>query len=174
MKKRVLMILMTCILGSAGTLSPVCHASAQENAAEEAAQESAEGTPAQEEDKGILEQGAEFGSDLYQKMDDAVDNMDKESLRKSIREALEEMDDRGISPTAVAENVFGLKPGNAGSGKTPGNVLIEDAQREVRKKTEGFFSVLWNGFLDTLQGMFETGMSIFSSPAEGGAKGGSK
>ena len=44
----------------------------------------------------------------------------------------------------------------------PENTLIEEAQRTVRKKTEGFFTVLWDGFLDTLGNMITTGFTIFS------------
>lgn len=165
MKKRALMILMTFILGSAGTLSPVCYAAAQESAAQETQEDG---------EKSIFEQGAEIGSELYEKMDEAVDNVDKASLRKKIREALEELDERGISPSVIAENTFGIRTVAKQKGKMPENTLIEEAQKTVKKKTEGFFTMLWNGFLDTLESMITTGFSLFSEAASQGAKGGSK
>ena len=131
------------------------------------------GTGSEKDDKSLLEQGAEIGSDLYQKVDEAVDSVDKESLRRQIREALEEMDSKGISPSSIAEDLFGIRSASTKSGKTPGNVLIEDAERTVRKKTEGFFTVLWNGFLDTLGNMISTGFSIMSGLSGSGERGGS-
>lgn len=149
MRKRVLAILLTVILGLAGMLSPVCYAEAQEP-----------------DDKGILEQGAEIGEELYKKVDEAVSGIDKESLRRQIREALREMDEMGISPTVIARDLFGIRTNPAGKadkdGKKTGNTLLEDAEKTVRKKTEGFFTTLWNGFLDTLGGVIEAGFSMFS------------
>lgn len=193
MKKRTLIILMTFILGSAATLSPVQYAAAQEASSTEQGEmapaddgpvpeeepgrkeesSSEAGSAPEKKDKNLLDKGAEIGSGLYEKMDNAIDNMDKESLRKQIREALEEMDERGISPSSIAETFFGIRSGRASEGKSPGGVLIEDAQRTVRKKTEGFFTVLWNGFLDTLGNMISAGFSIMSGLSGNGAKGGS-
>ena len=92
--------------------------------------------------------------------------MDKVSLRREIREALEQMDEMGISPAMIAQNLFGIRPAGGNGGKKSGDTLIEDAQRTVRKKTDGFFSILWEGFLDTLGDMITTGISVF-----GGQKG---
>ena len=159
MKKRALMILMTVFLSFTSVVSPVCQAAASEGSD---TQEEAGGTQdAGSKDKSILEQGMEIGSDLYDKVDEKLDGMDKVSLRKNIREALEQMDEMGISPSAVAENLFGIRPPAGNSGKKPGDTLIEDAQRTVRKKTEGFFTILWEGFLDTLGSMITTGISVF-------------
>ena len=184
MKNKALVILITFMLGSAGVLSPAFYASAQaasEGASEQAAEdepEKDEGASAEDTERpensaagsskaegagGILQHGAEFGQEIYKKMDEAVDSVDKASLRGAIREALEEMDRRGISPTVIAENAFGIKPASANGGKKPENTLIEDAERTVRKKTEGFFTVLWDGFLDTLGNMISTGFAIFGS-----------
>ena len=160
MKKRALMILMTVFLSFTSVVSPVCQAAASEGSD---TQEEAGGTQdAGSKDKSILEQGMEIGSDLYDKVDEKLDGMDKVSLRRNIREALEQMDEMGISPAVVAENLFGIGPAAAGSGdKKPGDTLIEDAQRTVRKKTDGFFTMLWEGFLDTLGSMITTGISVF-------------
>ena len=51
MTKRAFVILMTVMLGLAGVLGPASYAMAQDK------------------DKGILEQGAGIGQDLYEKMD---------------------------------------------------------------------------------------------------------
>ena len=146
MTKRAFVILMTVMLGLAGVLGPASYAMAQDK------------------DKGILEQGAGIGQDLYEKIDEAVSGLDKESLRRQIREALREMDKLGISPSVVARDLFGIgnKTKPAQNGKKPGNTLIEDAEKTVRKSTEKFFSGLWNGFLSTLGGLIETGLNVFS------------
>ena len=176
MKNKALVILITFMLGSAGVLSPafyVCASTAEgaatqdntETEAEEAqsAEDGASGTAGTEGAGGILQQGAELGQELYKKMDEAVDSVDKASLRGAIRDALEEMDEMGISPTVIAENTFGIRPASANGGKMPENTLIDEAERTVRKKTEGFFTVLWDGFLDTLGNMITTGLTIFGS-----------
>ncbi len=177
MKNKAFVILITFMLGSAGVLSPAFYASASaaegataqtvqdtETAAiaEESGESSASGTTKAEGAGGILQQGAELGQELYKKMDEAVDSVDKASLRGAIRDALEEMDEMGISPTVIAENTFGIRSASANGGKMPENTLIDEAQRTVRKKTEGFFTVLWDGFLDTLGNMITTGFTIFS------------
>ena len=170
MKKRALMILMTVLLSFTSVVSPVCPALASDGTD---AQEEAGGTQdAEDGDKGILEQGKEIGSDLYDKVDEKLDGLDKVSLRRDIREALEQMDKMGISPSAVAQNLFGIRPASASSGKKSGDTLIEDAQRTVRKKTDGFFSILWEGFLDTLGDMITTGISVFGGQEGKSAKGG--
>lgn len=159
MKKRALMILMAVFLSFTSVVSPVCQAAASEGSD---TQEEAGGTKDEgSKDTGILEKGKEIGSDLYDKVDEKLDGMDKVSLRKNIREALEQMDEMGISPSAVAENLFGIRPPAGNSGKKPSDTLIEDAQRTVRKKTDGFFTILWEGFLDTLGSMISTGISVF-------------
>ena len=145
MTKRAFVILMTLVLGFIGMLSPVSYAMAKDK-----------------EDKGILEQGAGIGHDLYEKMDEAVSGLDTKSLRREIREALREMDKKGISPTVVARNLFGIGTAAPGESKKAGNTLIEDAEKTVRKSTEKFFSAMWNGFLNTLGGLIETGLNVFS------------
>ena len=189
MKKRVFTILMTAVLAITYAAGPVCYAAASEGTTNEAAEEVEENIPEEaaggksgeslpEEEgkeggeKSLLEQGKEIGGDLYEKMDEAVDGVDKGSLRKSIREALEEMDELGISPSAVAENVFGVRTKYKSNEKAPENTLIRDAQHAVQKKTEGFFTVLWDGFLDTIEKMITTGLSVFGSQNEKSAKGG--
>ena len=103
MTKRAFVILMTVMLGLAGVLGPASYAMAQDK------------------DKGILEQGAGIGQDLYEKMDEAVSGLDKESLRRQIREALREMDKLGISPSVVARDLFGIgnktKPAQNGKSR---------------------------------------------------------
>ena len=192
MKKRLFTILMTAVLALTYAAGPVCYAAAsegatnevaeeaEENILEEAAEEESleakEGLPeesaGEDSDKSLLEQGKEIGEDLYKKMDEAIDGVDKGSLRKSIREALEEMDELGISPSAVARNLFGIRTTYKKNEKAPENTLIRDAQNAVQKKTEGFFSVLWNGFLDTIEKMITTGISVFGSQESNVAKGG--
>ena len=103
----------------------------------------------------------------------ASEGTTQEETGSEIREALEQMDEMGISPAAVAEKFFGIRPAEPSSGKKPGNTLIEDAERTVRKSTEGFFTVLWEGFLDTLGNMITTGISVFGSQEGHSAKGGS-
>lgn len=164
MKKRLFTILMTAVLALTYAAGPVCYAAASEGATNEVAGE--------DSDKSLLEQGKEIGEDLYKKMDEAIDGVDKGSLRKSIREALEEMDELGISPSAVARNLFGIRTTYKKNEKAPENTLIRDAQNAVQKKTEGFFSVLWNGFLDTIEKMITTGISVFGSQESNVAKGG--
>ena len=162
MKKRALMVLMTVLLCFMSVAGPVCRAAASEGTEDAQTQEEAGSEEdAGRKDKGILEKGKEIGSDLYNKVDEKLDGVDKVSLRREIREALEQMDEMGISPSAVAENLFGIRPPAGNSGKKPGDTLIEDAQRTVRKKTDGFFSILWEGFLDTLGDMITTGISVF-------------
>ena len=149
MKKRALLILMTAVLGFAGMQGPAFHAAAA----------TTDGS-GKDSDQGILEKGSELGEEIYEKVDEALDQFDTESLRKSIREALKEMDERGISPSVVAENTLGLKTRPELRGQTPGDTLIKDAHNAVRQKTQGFFTVLWNGFLDTLEGIIETGFNL--------------
>ena len=86
MKKKALTILITAVLAFSGILSPACLAAAAE---EGSTQEEA----AEEEEMSLLEQGTQIGEDLYEKVDEAIDGVDKRSLRRSIREALEEMDE---------------------------------------------------------------------------------
>ncbi len=145
MTKRAFVILMTLILGLAGVLGPVSYAKAQDK-----------------ENKEVQEQDAGIGRDLYRKVDEAVSGLDKESLRRQIREALHEMDERGISPSVIARDLFGIGTKPVQNGKKPGNTLIEDAEKTVRKSTEKFFSGLWNGFLNTLGDLIGTGLSVFS------------
>ena len=160
MRKRALVIVMTVLLGFAGIASPVCRAAASDGTREQ--EDAGSEEEAGHKDKSIFEHGKEIGSDLYDKVDEKLDGVDKVSLRKEIREALEKMDEMGISPAAVARNLFGIRPAaGSSSGKKPGDTLIEDAQRTVRKKTDGFFTILWEGFLDTLGGMISTGISVF-------------
>jgi hypothetical protein len=170
MKKRAVMIMMTVILSFTSVMSPVCLAAASDGTAQE---ETDSAEDKEKGDKGILEQGMETAGDLYDKVDEKLDGVDKVSLRREIREALEQMDEMGISPASVAERFFGIRPAEASSGKKPGDTLIEDAERTVRKSTEGFFSVLWEGFLDTLGNMITTGISVFGSQEGHSAKGGS-
>lgn len=153
MKKRALMILMICILGSAAMPGPAFYALA-------ATTDGGAGETGREKDGGILDKGSDLGGELYQKMDEALDRFDKEALRRNIREALREMDEMGVSPSVVAEKTLGLKTSPALRGQTPGDTLIKDAHNVVRKKTDGFFTVLWNGFLDTLEGLIETGFNL--------------
>ena len=145
MTKRAFVILMTLILGLAGVLGPVSYAKAQDK-----------------ENKEVQDQDAGIGRELYRKVDEAVSGLDKESLRRQIREALREMDEKGISPSVIARDLFGIGTKPAQNGKKPGNTLIEDAEKTVRKSTEKFFSGLWNGFLNTLGGLIDTGLSVFS------------
>lgn len=169
MKKKALMILMTAVLAFSGVLSPAMAAAAEENTQEsEDTQEEADAA----EEKSLLEQGTQIGEDLYKKMDEAVDGIDKKSLRRSIGEALEQMDELGISPTSVAENVLGIRTKYKSGEKAPENTLIRDAQNAVQKRTEGFFTVLWDGFLDTIESIITNGISIFSGLEGSGDKGG--
>ena len=131
MKKKALVILMTAVLAFSGVLSPAMAAAAEENTQEaEDTQEEADAA----EEKSLLEQGTQIGEDLYKKMDEAVDGIDKKSLRRSIG--------------------------------------IRDAQNAVQKRTEGFFTVLWDGFLDTIESIITNGISIFSGLEGSGDKGG--
>ena len=175
-KKSVFTILMIAVLASTCAAGPVCYAAASEGATNEVAEEVEESLPEEKaednSDKSLLEQGEEIGGDLYKKMDEAVDGVDKDSIRKSIREALQQMDEMGISPSAVAENVLGIRTTYKSNEKAPENTLIRDAQHEVQKRTEGFFTVLWNGFLDTIEKMITTGISVFGSGDGNVAKGG--
>ncbi|HAB93504.1 MAG TPA: hypothetical protein DCF49_01860 [Lachnospiraceae bacterium] len=160
MKKRVLIILITCILGSANVLSPALYTRAADPQTDSQEDAQTEENGQSGKDGGILERGKEIGEDLYRKADEAVDGFDKDSLRRNIREALKEMDERGISPSVIAERTFGIKTRPELRGQTPGDTLIKDAQNVVRKKTEGFFTVLWDGFLDFLGSLIETGFSL--------------
>ena len=117
MKKRALMILMICILGSAAMPGPAFYALA-------ATTDGGAGETGREKDGGILDKGTDLGGELYQKMDEALDRLDKESLRRNIREALREMDEMGVSPSVVAEKTLGLKTSPALRGQTPGDTLI--------------------------------------------------
>ena len=133
------------MLGLAGTLSPAFSALAQDK-----------------NDKRTQETGSGIGEDLYRKVDEAVSGIDKESLRRQVREALNEMDKKGISPTVIARDLFGIGRDRAENGKKTDNKLFEDAEKTVRKSTEKFFSSIWNGFLNTLGGLIETGLNVFS------------
>ena len=113
-------------------------------------------------DNGKKEQDAGILEDLYEKVDEAVSGVDKDSLRKEIRKALREMDKMGISPSVVARDVFGIGTDTAGGGKKTDNALFEDVGKTIRKSTEKFFSGLWNGFLNTLGGLIDTGLCVFS------------
>ena len=159
MKKRVFTILMTAVLA----FTSLSFAAAAEETAEETGGSIPEEAAEDNSDKSLLEQGKEIGGDLYKKMDEAVDGVDKDSIRKSIREALQQMDEM---------NVLGIRTTYKSNEKAPENTLIRDAQHEVQKRTEGFFTVLWNGFLDTIEKMITTGISVFGSSDGNVAKGG--
>ena len=167
MKKRAILILITFILGSAGMLSPVCHALA---AAQDVKTESEAGKESEKENKGI-------GETIYEKVDQAVRNLDQTSLRRNIRQGLKEMDDMGISPSVIAERTLGIKTQPTLRGQTSGNTsgtgsdntLVKEAENAVRKKTESFFTILWNGFLDGLSGLVTFVFSLASS-GEGAGK----
>ena len=65
--KRAVMILITAVLGLSSVVSPVCYAAAEESAE---TQEDAGGQGDGENDKNLLDKGAEIGSDLYDKIDE--------------------------------------------------------------------------------------------------------
>ena len=171
MKKRAILILITFILGSAGMLSPVCHALA---AAQDVKTESEAGKGAEKEsekdNKGI-------GETIYEKVDEAIKNLDQTSLRRNIRQGLKEMDDMGIAPSVIAERTLGIKTQPTLRGQTSGNTsgtgsdntLVKEAENAVRKKTESFFTILWNGFLDGLSGLVTFVFSLAAS-GEGAGK----
>ena len=188
MSKRAFAILMSVMLGLAVVPGPALCALAQEAsraeinriAAKDAEASGGKGTERGEDAGASSSQDADdkktagsgIGQELYHKVDEALDGVDQASLRKNIREALHEMDEKGISPTAIAENLFGIGPGTGaeqeGAGTGSGSALLEDAQKTIQKSTEGFFSKLWDGFLDTLGSAVETGLGAFAG------KGGSK
>ena len=126
MKKRVFTILMTAVLAFTCAAGPVCYAAASEGATNEAAEDNS--------DKSLLEQGKEIGGDLYKKMDEAVDGVDKDSIRKSIREALQQMDEMGISPSAVAENVLGIRTTYKSNEKAPENTEMRSTRCKRGRK----------------------------------------
>lgn len=171
MKKRAILILITFILGSAGMLSPVCHALA---ASQEVKTDSDAGKGA-EKDDGKDDRG--IGETIYEKVDEAVKNLDQTSLRRQIREGLEEMDKMGISPSVIAERTLGIKTQPALRGRTAGdksgsaadNTLVKEAENAVRKRTDSFFTILWNGFLDGLSGLITFVFSLAGS-GEGAGK----
>ena len=93
---------------------------------------------------------------------ETLQNLDKDSLRRKIRKTLNQMDEMGISPSAIAENVLGVQTTDpARSVETFGSELIREAQHEVTKRSEGFLSMLWEGFLSTLGSLFSTVFSLF-------------
>ena len=96
----------------------------------------------------------------------------KGKLRDLLKWYIRQMDELGISPTSVAENVLGIRTKYKSGEKAPENTLIRDAQNAVQKRTEGFFTVLWDGFLDTIESIITNGISIFSGLEGSGDKGG--
>ena len=94
---------------------------------------------------------------------ETLQNLDRDSLRKKVRKTLDQMDEMGISPSAIAENVLGVQTTDpARSVETFGSELIREAQHEVTERSEGFLSMLWGGFLNTLGSMFSTVCSLFN------------
>ena len=154
MGKRAFVILLTLLLGLSEMMSPVYYAAAQET--------EDKGDKEDKEDKEDKKESGGIGQELYKKVDEAVSGINGKSVRKEIREALREMDKRGISPSAVAHNLFGIGDKPSGTGKKPENALLQDTEKTIRKSTEKFFSAIWNGFLKTLGGLVETGLSVFS------------
>ena len=163
--------MITFVLGSAGVLSPACHALA---AAQEVKTDSGAGKGAEKEDKGE-EKG--IGETIYEKVEQAVKDLDESSLRRQIREGLKEMDERGISPSVIAERTLGIRTQPTLRGQTSGNTsgtasdntLVKEAENAVRKRTDSFFTMLWNGFLDGLSGLITTVFSLAGS-GEGAGK----
>ena len=155
MGKRAFVILLTLLLGLSGMMSPVYYAAAQETDDKR--------DKGDKEDKEDKEESGGIGEELYKKVDEAVSGINGRSVRKEIREALREMDKRGISPSMVARNLFGIGNKPAEKGQKPENTLIKDTEKTIRKSTEKFFSSIWNGFLKTLGGLIETGLGVFGS-----------
>ena len=106
MGKRAFVILLTLLLGLSEMMSPVYYAAAQETE-----------DKGDKGDKGDKKESGGIGQELYKKVDEAVSGINGKSVRKEIREALREMDKRGISPSAVAHNLFGIGDKSSGYGK---------------------------------------------------------
>ena len=160
MGKRAFVILLTLLLGLSGMMSPVYYAVAQETHDKGDKEEKRD--KEDKGNKGDKEEDGGIGKELYKKVDEAVSGIDGKSVRKEIREALREMDKRGISPSEIARNLFGIGARPAETGKKQENALLEDTEKTIRKSTEKFFSAIWDGFLKTLGGLVETGLSVFS------------
>ena len=89
MKKRAVMILITAVLGLSSVVSPVCYAAAEESAE---TQEDAGGQGDGENDKNLLDKGAEIGSDLYDKIDEQL----RSELLTALQPAFANISDQGI------------------------------------------------------------------------------
>lgn len=105
-------------------------------------------------------------SDLYNKANEVVDSIDKESLRKQIREALEQMDEMGISPTAIAKNTFGIQMEADGTASI-GSELAQDAQKAVEKQSRNLFQSLWDKLLEGLMDLIDVIVQSVSSALAG-------
>ena len=100
-------------------------------------------------------------------VNEALDHIDDESLRQKIRDALTAMDDLGISPNVVAENVFGIQVDPAKSVESLGAALMEDVQEEVHKQTESLADMIWESFVGMLGDMFSPFLSVFGPSGSG-------
>ncbi len=83
---------------------------------------------------------------IYEGIQEAVQNVDTDSLKAQIREALAVMDERGISPAAIAWDVFGID-----SGKNPadsiGGELVSGAQNVIEETSQNFVQDLFDSIV---------------------------
>lgn len=137
-------------------LGPSAHTAAAQTDTP-AAQEGAEAAAGQQSGPA---QDASGAGDLFQKSGEMLGGIDGNSVRYQIRRTLSQMDEMGISPSAIAENLFGIQTDPAKAVETFESQIVKEAQKEVTKRSEGFMSTLWQGFLDTLGSMFTTVTSL--------------
>ena len=131
-----------------GTAAQTDTAAVRQGAEKEAGQQS---SPAQD---------APGTDDLFQKSGEMLGGIDSNSVRYQIRRTLSLMDEMGISPSVIAENLFGIQTDPAKAVETFESQIVKEAQKEVTERSEGFMSTLWQGFLDTLGTMFTTVTSL--------------
>lgn len=96
----------------------------------------------------VVDQITTTAGDIYEQVDEALENVDSESLRGQVRAALEQMDAMGISPTAFARERLGIDV-NPTAGIVTGLTgdLVESAERVVREESQGTLQDLFDMIL---------------------------
>ena len=96
----------------------------------------------------VVDQITTTAGEIYEQVDEALENVDSESLRGQVRAALEQMDAMGISPTAFARERLGIDV-NPTAGIVTGLTgdLVESAERAVREESQGTLQDLFDMIL---------------------------
>ncbi len=83
---------------------------------------------------------------VYEDVQEAVQNIDRDSLKENIKEAMVELDEMGISPSAIAWDVFGIDSGYS-AAQSIGEDLISEAQGVIEETSENFVQDIFDSVM---------------------------